>query len=79
MTKRKCIFLFPYLTFPKGTILIERGKLLARGGYKIKELNTIMVNTKDEGEKSSEDFKNPMDLMFDRLEKKTWKPCRKAI
>ena len=72
MTKRKCIFLFPYLTFPKGTILIERGKLLDRGGYKIKALNTIMVNTKDEGEKSSEDFKNPMDLMFDRLEKKTW-------
>ena len=68
---------------PKGTILIECGKLLDRGGYKIKVLNTInfkksmhynpfaylhsekdilklvntiMVNTKGEGEKSSEDF-----------------------
>ena len=70
MTKRKCIFLFPYLTFPKGTILIECGKLLDRGGYKIKALNTIMVNTKGEGEKTSVNFKNPMDLMFDRLEEK---------
>ncbi len=131
------------VTDPKGTILIECGKLLDRGGYKIKVLNTInfkksmhynpfaylhsekdilklvntiMVNTKGEGEKSSEDFwtkaeklyytaligyiyyeapeeeknfttlldminaseareddedfKNPVDLMFDRLEEK---------
>ena len=131
------------ITDPKGTILIECGKLLDKGGYKIKVLNTInfkksmhynpfaylhsekdilklvntiMVNTKGEGEKSSEDFwtkaeklyytaligyiyyeapeeeknfttlldminaseareddedfKNPVDLMFDRLEEK---------
>ena len=131
------------VTDPKGTILIECGKLLDRGGYKIKVLNTInfkksmhynpfaylhsekdilklvntiMVNTKGEGEKSTEDFwtkaeklyytaligyiyyeapeeeknfttlldminaseareddedfKNPVDLMFDRLEEK---------
>ena len=131
------------VTDPKGTILIECGKLLDKGGYKIKVLNTInfkksmhynpfaylhsekdilklvntiMVNTKGEGEKSSEDFwtkaeklyytaligyiyyeapeeeknfttlldminaseareddedfKNPVDLMFDRLEEK---------
>ena len=71
------------VTDPKGTVLIECGKLLQRGGYKIKVLNTInfkksmrynpfaylrsekdilklvntiMVNTKGEGEKSSEDF-----------------------
>lgn len=131
------------VTDPKGTILIECGKLLDKGGYRIKVLNTInfqksmhynpfaylrsekdilklvntiMVNTKGEGEKSSEDFwtkaeklyytaligyiyyeapeeeknfttlldminaseareddedfKNPVDLMFDRLEEK---------
>lgn len=131
------------ITDPKGTILIECGKLLDKGGYRIKVLNTInfqksmhynpfaylrsekdilklvntiMVNTKGEGEKSSEDFwtkaeklyytaligyiyyeapeeeknfttlldminaseareddedfKNPVDLMFDRLEEK---------
>lgn len=131
------------VTDPKGTILIECGKLLEKGGYRIKVLNTInfkksmhynpfaylhsekdilklvntiMVNTKGEGEKSSEDFwtkaeklyytaligyiyyeapeeeknfttlldminaseareddedfKNPVDLMFDRLEEK---------
>ena len=131
------------VTDPKGTILLECGKLLDKGGYKIKVLNTInfkksmhynpfaylhsekdilklvntiMVNTKGEGEKSSEDFwtkaeklyytaligyiyyeapeeeknfttlldminaseareddedfKNPVDLMFDRLEEK---------
>lgn len=131
------------VTDPKGTVLIECGKLLAKGGYRIKILNTInfrksmhynpfaylrsekdilklvntiIVNTKGEGEKSSEDFwvkaeklyytaligyiyyeapeeeknfttlldminaseareddedfKNPVDLMFDRLEEK---------
>lgn len=131
------------VTDPKGTVLIECGKLLAKGGYRIKVLNTInfkksmhynpfaylrsekdilklvntiIVNTKGEGEKSSEDFwvkaeklyytaligyiyyeapeeeknfttlldminaseareddedfKNPVDLMFDRLEEK---------
>ena len=131
------------VTDPKGTVLIECGKLLDKGGYRIKVLNTInfkksmhynpfaylhsekdilklvntiMVNTKGEGEKSSEDFwtkaeklyytaligyiyyeapeeeknfttlleminaseareddedfKNPVDLMFDRLEEK---------
>lgn len=131
------------VTDPKGTVLIECGKLLQCSGYRIKVLNTInfqksmhynpfsylrsekdilklvntiMVNTKGEGEKSSEDFwtkaeklyytaligyiyyeapeeeknfttlldminaseareddedfKNPVDLMFDRLEEK---------
>ena len=149
---KTCFFVKPNLmqmhssyvvTDPKGTVLIEGGKLLAKGGYRIKILdtinfrksmhynpftylrsekdilklvNTIIVNTKGEGEKSSEDlwvkaeklyytaligyiyyeapeeeknfttlldminaseareddedFKNPVDLMFDRLEEK---------
>ena len=131
------------VTDPKGTVLIECGKLIQRGGYKIKVLNTInfkksmkynpfaylrsekdilklvntiIANTKGDGEKSGEDFwvkaeklyytaligyiwyeapeeeknfttlleminaseareddedfKNPVDLMFDRLEEK---------
>ena len=131
------------VTDPKGTVLIECGKLLQRGGYKIKVLNTInfkksmkynpfaylrsekdilklvntiIANTKGDGDKSGEDFwvkaeklyytaligyiwyeapdeeknfttlleminaseareddedfKNPVDLMFDRLEEK---------
>lgn len=68
---------------PKGTVLVECGKLLQRGGYKIKVLNTInfrksmkynpfayirsekdilklvntiIANTKGDGEKSGEDF-----------------------
>ena len=68
---------------PKGTVLIECGKLLQRGGYRIKVLNTInfkksmrynpfaylrsekdilklvntiIANTKGDGEKSGEDF-----------------------
>ena len=71
------------LTDPKGTVLIECGKLLQRGGYKIKVLNTInfkksmrynpfvyirsekdvlkvvntlIVNTKGEGEKVRIEF-----------------------
>ena len=71
------------VTDPKGTVLIECGKLLQRGGYKIKVLNTInfkksmkynpfaylrsekdilklvntiITNTKGDGEKSGEDF-----------------------
>ena len=71
------------VTDPKGTVLIECGKLLQRGGYRIKVLNTInfkksmrynpfayirsekdilklvntiIANTKGDGEKSSEDF-----------------------
>ena len=71
------------VTDPKGTILIECGKLLQRGGYRIKVLNTInfkksmkynpfaylrsekdilklvntiIANTKGDGEKSGEDF-----------------------
>lgn len=131
------------VTDPKGTVLVECGKLLRRGGYRIKVLNTInfkksmqynpfvylrsekdilklvntiIANTKGDGEKSAEDFwvkaeklyytaligyiwyeapeseknfttlleminaseareddedyKNPVDLMFDRLEEK---------
>ncbi len=71
------------VTDPKGTIIIECGKMLVNHGYKIKVLNTInfnksmhynpfqyirsekdilklvntiIANTKGEGEKSSEDF-----------------------
>ena len=71
------------VTDPKGTVLIECGKLLQRGGYRIKVLNTInfkksmkynpfaylrsekdilklvntiIANTKGDGEKSGEDF-----------------------
>lgn len=71
------------VTDPKGTVLIECGKLLQRGGYHIKVLNTInfrksmkynpfvyirsekdilklvntiIANTKGDGEKSGEDF-----------------------
>ena len=71
------------VTDPKGTVLIECGKLLQRGGYKTKVLNTInfkksmkynpfaylrsekdilklvntiIANTKGDGEKSGEDF-----------------------
>ena len=70
-------------TIHKGTVLVECGKLLQRGGYKIKVLNTInfkksmhynpfayirsekdilklvntiIANTKGDGEKSGEDF-----------------------
>lgn len=71
------------VTDPKGTILVECGKMLKKGGYKIKVLNTInfsksmhynpfaylrsekdilklvntiIVNTKGEGQQSGEDF-----------------------
>ena len=71
------------LTDPKGTVLIECGKLLQRAGYRIKVLNTInfrksmhynpfvyirsekdilklvntiILNTKGDGDKSGEDF-----------------------
>lgn len=71
------------VTDPKGTVLIECGKLLQRGGYQIivlntinfkksmkynpfaylrsekdilKLVNTIIANTKGDGEKSGEDF-----------------------
>ena len=71
------------VTDPKGTVLVECGRLLHRGGYRIKVLNTInfkksmkynpfaylrsekdilklvntiIANTKGDGEKSGEDF-----------------------
>ena len=71
------------VTDPKGTVLVECGKMLERGGYVIKSLNTInfrksmhynpfayirsekdilklvntiIVNTKGDGDKSGEDF-----------------------
>ena len=71
------------VTDPKGTVLVECGKLLQRGGYRIKVMNTInfkksmhynpfvyirsekdilklvntiIANTKGDGEKSGEDF-----------------------
>ena len=70
-------------TVPKGTVLVECGKMLEKGGYVIKSLNTInfkksmhynpfayirsekdilklvntiIVNTKGDGDKSGEDF-----------------------
>lgn len=80
-----CDFSVFYLdeTLPKGTILVECGKMLVRNGYAVKSLNTInfakslhynpfayihsekdilklvntiIVNTKGEGDKSGEDF-----------------------
>ena len=81
--KNKIFLLVPYLQNPKGTILVECGKMLKRGKYKIKVLNTInfaksmhynpfaylrsekdilklvntiIVNTKGEGQQSGEDF-----------------------
>ena len=71
------------VTDPKGTLVLETGKLLVRAGYRIKVLNTInfqksmhynpfvyirsekdilkltntiIANTKGDGEKSPEDF-----------------------
>ena len=71
------------VTDPKGTVLVEVGKMLEQGGYVIKSLNTInfkksmhynpfayirsekdilklvntiIVNTKGDGDKSGEDF-----------------------
>ena len=71
------------VTYPKGTVLVECGKMLKKGKYKIKVLNTInfaksmhynpfayirsekdilklvntiIVNTKGEGQQSGEDF-----------------------
>ena len=79
------------VTDPKGTVLIECGKLLQRGGYRIKVLNTInfkksmrynpfayirsekdilklvntiIANTKGDGEKSGEDFWVKSDRLF---------------
>jgi len=79
----KCIPVSYIVTDPKGTVLLECGKLLQRSGYKIKVLNTInfkksmhynpfsyirsekdilklvntiIANTKGDGEKSGEDF-----------------------
>lgn len=80
-----CDFSVFYLdeSVPKGTVLIECGKMLEKGGYVIKSLNTInfrksmhynpfsyirsekdilklvntiIVNTKGDGDKSGEDF-----------------------
>ena len=44
------------VTDPKGTIIIECGKMLVRHKDILKLVNTIIANTKGEGEKSSEDF-----------------------
>ena len=78
----KCTFCLDEM-LPKGTVLVECGKLLQRGGYRIKVLNTInfkksmkynpfaylrsekdilklvntlIANTKGDGEKAGEDF-----------------------
>ncbi len=72
------------VTDPKGTLILETGKMLQRYKYRIKVLNTInfkksmkynpfaylrsekdILNREDD-----EDFKNPVDLMFERLEEK---------
>ena len=79
------------VTDPKGTVLVECGKLLQRGGYRIKVLNTInfkksmrynpfaylrsekdilklvntiIANTKGDGEKSGEDFWMKSERLF---------------
>ena len=79
------------VTDPKGTVLVECGKLLQRGGYRIKVLNTInfkksmrynpfaylrsekdilklvntiIANTKGDGEKSGEDFWAKSERLF---------------
>ena len=78
----KCTFCLDEM-LPKGTVLVECGKMLEKGGYVIKSLNTInfkksmhynpfayirsekdilklvntiIVNTKGDGDKSGEDF-----------------------
>ena len=78
----KCTFCLDEM-LPKGTVLVECGKLLQHGGYRIKVMNTInfkksmhynpfvyirsekdilklvntiIANTKGDGEKSGEDF-----------------------
>ena len=79
------------VTDPKGTVLIECGKMLEKHGYEIKVLNTInfkksmhynpfaylrsekdilklvqtiMANTKGEGEKSTEDFWSKAERLY---------------
>ena len=85
--KRQLMQMTPNVSYvctdPKGTIIVECGKMLVNGGYRIKVLNTInfkksmhynpfhyirsekdilklvntiIANTKGEGEKSTEDF-----------------------
>ena len=81
--RKKCIPVSYIVTDPKGTVLVECGKLLQRSGYRIKVLNTInfkksmkynpfayirsekdilklvntiIANTKGDGDKSGEDF-----------------------
>ena len=49
--KKDKFFLNPYLQVPKGTVLVECGKMLEKGGYVIKSLNTINFR------KSIEDIK----------------------
>ena len=94
------------VTDPKGTLILETGKMLQRYKYRIKVLNTInfkksmkynpfaylrsekdilkLVNTiiannfttlleminASEAREDDEDFQNPVDLMFERLEEK---------
>ena len=82
------------VTDPKGTVLVECGKMLEKGGYVIKSLNTInfrksmhynpfayirsekdilklvntiILNTKGDGDKSGEDF-------WSRLKSSTTQP-----
>ena len=39
--KKDKFFLNPYLQVPKGTVLVECGKMLSKNDYRIKVLNTI--------------------------------------
>ena len=90
------------ITDPKGSLLIEVGQLLRRGGYQIKVLNTInfsksmrynpfaylhsekdilklvntiIANTKGDGEKSAEDFWVKSERLFYTCRKRL---CRKG-
>ena len=65
------------VTDPKGTLIIETGKMLQRKGYRIKVLNTInfkkamKYNPFAYIHDEDEEFKNSVDLMFDELEEKS--------
>ena len=88
------------VTDPKGTIIVECGRMLVRHGYRIKVfntinfnksmhynpfryirsekdilklVNTIIANTKGEGEKSTEDFWVKAERLLANI---SWRPAR---
>ena len=94
------------VTDPKGTVLVECGKMLEKGGYVIKSLNTInfrksmhynpfsyirsekdilklvntiIVNTKGDGDKSGEDFWVKAEKLYYRASLAANEECRRAI